>query len=285
MTKARDLASASTALSAVSATELAFVDGVTSAIQTQIDAKAPSSTAVTLTGTQTLTNKTLTSPVIASVVNNTLTSTTGDMIYASAANTPARLGIGSSAQVLTVAGGIPSWATPASSSNLGLKTIVAKTSFSSVSTLNIDNIFSSTYQNYRIMFFGTSSAQIDLRMSFRSGGTPNTTASNYRDQNFLYGSDGGNIFTPNNGTNDFFVIGRGISTFNWSIMLDVLSPFATAGTNLSSRSSYQGGTNVAYHASQGGCLTVTTSYDGIGLFTSSGTITGNYIVYGYGETV
>jgi hypothetical protein len=39
MTKARDLANASTALSAVSATELAFVDGVTSAIQTQLDAK------------------------------------------------------------------------------------------------------------------------------------------------------------------------------------------------------------------------------------------------------
>jgi hypothetical protein len=59
MSKARDLANAGTALGAVSATELAFVDGVTSAIQTQIDAKAPSSTAATLTGTQTLTNKTI----------------------------------------------------------------------------------------------------------------------------------------------------------------------------------------------------------------------------------
>jgi hypothetical protein len=39
MSKARDLANAGTALGAVTATELAFVDGVTSAIQTQIDAK------------------------------------------------------------------------------------------------------------------------------------------------------------------------------------------------------------------------------------------------------
>lgn len=39
MTKARDLANASTALSAVSATELAYLDGVTSAVQTQIDGK------------------------------------------------------------------------------------------------------------------------------------------------------------------------------------------------------------------------------------------------------
>ena len=113
MSKARDLANAGTALGAVTATELAYVDGVTSAIQTQIDTKAPSSTAVTLTGTQTLTNKTLTNPVIASVVNNTLTSTTGDMIYASAANTPARLAIGSTDQVLKVTGGVPAWATPA----------------------------------------------------------------------------------------------------------------------------------------------------------------------------
>ena len=40
MTKARDLANAATALSAVSATELAYLDGVTSALQTQMDAKA-----------------------------------------------------------------------------------------------------------------------------------------------------------------------------------------------------------------------------------------------------
>ena len=44
-------------------------------------------------------------------IAKTLTSTTGDIIYASSANTPARLGIGSSGQVLTVASGIPSWAT------------------------------------------------------------------------------------------------------------------------------------------------------------------------------
>lgn len=41
MTKARDLANASTALSAVSATELGYLDGVTSAVQTQLNAKQP----------------------------------------------------------------------------------------------------------------------------------------------------------------------------------------------------------------------------------------------------
>ena len=38
--------------------------------------------------------------------------TTGDIIYSSSGTTQARLGIGSTGQVLTVASGVPSWATP-----------------------------------------------------------------------------------------------------------------------------------------------------------------------------
>jgi hypothetical protein len=40
MTKARDLANAASAFAAVSATELGYVDNVTSSIQTQINTKA-----------------------------------------------------------------------------------------------------------------------------------------------------------------------------------------------------------------------------------------------------
>jgi hypothetical protein len=51
--------------------------------------------------------------------------TTGDTIYSSSGSTPARLGIGSTGQVLTVAGGIPSWSTPASSSLTSASATVA----------------------------------------------------------------------------------------------------------------------------------------------------------------
>ena len=117
MTKARDLANSAAAFSAVSATELGYVDGVTSAIQTQLDAK----------------------------VAKTLTSTTGDIIYASAANTPARLGIGSSATVLTVAGGVPTWAAAAAGGKV-LQVVSASysTSTSSSSASYIDTGLTAT---------------------------------------------------------------------------------------------------------------------------------------------
>jgi VCBS repeat-containing protein len=54
MTRARSIADVGTALATVSATELGYLDGVTSAVQTQLNAKAASSTA------------TLTSPVLVS---------------------------------------------------------------------------------------------------------------------------------------------------------------------------------------------------------------------------
>lgn len=71
------------AVASTTAAEIEYVNGVTSAIQTQLDGK----------------------------IAKTLTSTTGDMIYASGANTPARLAVGSSGQVLKSVGGIPTWAT------------------------------------------------------------------------------------------------------------------------------------------------------------------------------
>lgn len=45
-------------------------------------------------------------------IPKTLLTTAGDTIYASAANTPAKLAKGTNGQVLTLASGLPSWATP-----------------------------------------------------------------------------------------------------------------------------------------------------------------------------
>ena len=66
-------------------------------------------------------------PSVEGGIQPTLLSTTGDIMYASSASNPARLAIGSSAQVLTVASGIPSWATPAGGGKV-LQVVHASTS-------------------------------------------------------------------------------------------------------------------------------------------------------------
>jgi len=57
--------------------------------------------------------------------DKSILTTTGDIYYASSANTPARIGIGSSGQVLTVASGIPSWATASGGGSLTLHSTTA----------------------------------------------------------------------------------------------------------------------------------------------------------------
>jgi hypothetical protein len=74
MSKARDLANAGTALTSVSATELGYIDGVTSAIQTQIDTKLATATASSTYAP--LSGPTLTSPVIVSPEERTTVSAT-----------------------------------------------------------------------------------------------------------------------------------------------------------------------------------------------------------------
>ena len=60
--------------------------------------------------------------------------TTGDMVYSSSGSTPARLGIGTTGQVVTVAGGVPTWATPAGGGGKVLQVVQGTFSTSATST-------------------------------------------------------------------------------------------------------------------------------------------------------
>ena len=106
--------------------------------------------------------------------------TLGDIAYRSAtSNTNTRLGIGSTGQVLTVASGIPSWATPATASS-GL-TLIQRTSFSNVAgtSTTFDGVFTSTYKTYLVVVETIDAATYsdDLQMQFRyAGPTTKTTA-------------------------------------------------------------------------------------------------------------
>ncbi len=57
----------------------------------------------------------------AAFINDSLLTTTGDIIYASGVSTPARLGIGSTDQVLKVSGGVPTWGAAPAASHIGVR--------------------------------------------------------------------------------------------------------------------------------------------------------------------
>jgi hypothetical protein len=88
-------------------------------------------TGITVTnGTGPIPSVALTTPVSATNGGTAQsTYTTGDMLYASAANTLAKLSIGTTSQTLTVVDGIPSWVTPSS----GGMTLISTTTLTGAS--------------------------------------------------------------------------------------------------------------------------------------------------------
>ena len=124
-------------------------------------------TAVTVdkTTAQTLTNKTLTSPALTTPTISTAT-TNGDILYGTGSGALSRLGIGSSAQVLTVSGGVPSWATPSSA-----------TSFPAFSATYSGNQTISTATLTKLLF---DTEQFDTASNFASSRFTPTTAGYYQ---------------------------------------------------------------------------------------------------------
>jgi hypothetical protein len=99
--------------------------------------------------------------------------TTGDTIYSSSGSTPARLGIGSTGQVLTVSGGIPSWATPSSGGGL---TLLQSLSLSGASVTS-STFTATSYKNYFVVlsdiYLANPNSDFDLRLNADSGSNYN----------------------------------------------------------------------------------------------------------------
>jgi hypothetical protein len=82
-----------------------------------------------------LTSPALTTPTISTATTN------GDLLYGTGSGALARLGIGASATVLTVSGGIPSWAAPAAASSANYSLLNAGgTALTAAATITVSGI-------------------------------------------------------------------------------------------------------------------------------------------------
>ena len=118
-------------------------------------------------------------PVITNSSTDLIT-TAGDLLYGTAADTVARLGIGTANQVLAVNSGAtaPEWKTVAASG----ATLVKRVAFSGVASTgtDFDGVFTSTYGTYIISFeeaiAGTGGLTQDVQMLVRVSGADRTSS-------------------------------------------------------------------------------------------------------------
>jgi hypothetical protein len=101
--------------------------------------------------------------------------TTGDTIYSSSGSTPARLAIGSTGNVLTVAGGVPTWAAPAGGGSSWSLLNTGGTALTGASTITVSGI--SGVDKIQVIVEGASAvnASVEMKIRFNSN-----TSSVYR---------------------------------------------------------------------------------------------------------
>lgn len=198
--------------------------------------------------------------------------TLGDISYrSSTANTNTRLGIGSTGQVLTVASGVPSWSTPSS----GGLVFINRTSFSASASASVNDVFSSTYDNYKLVIYASGDSTRDFQLRLRVGGTDNSGASNYlwhRDSSFSSTS------LDTDRTDSYWNVGVTDTVAKFPAIVELGNPFLAETTGIAA----VGGrhtltmTMTGYHNQA-------TSYTGFTFFPNAGNLTGSVSVYGYAK--
>jgi hypothetical protein len=206
--------------------------------------------------------------------------TTADIIYSSSGSTPARLGIGSAGDLLTVDGsGVPTWSAPASAGALTL--ITTATASGTATTLSIDSCFSATYTSYLILSVMKTAVESGFSCKLRASSTDSSTAYYYSG---FYNSSSSSTLQATAGANAGSFLLRDIGTEQGLHTLSVANPFNAIDTSIL-MTGMQGwaGSNTE-NVNLNGAHHVSTSYDGISFISSSGNLTGTVRVYGYSNS-
>jgi len=163
----------------------------------------------------------------------------------------------------------------------GLVLISTTTIGSAVSSVSVDNCFSSTFDQYKIMIaFQSASTAQSLQMRLRVSNTDNSS-SNYRwgsverpSLNTTTGAFNGNTATSWALTTYGQETGIAEVTLNYPFAAFVPSMVVISGTS-------DNASNRSFTYLSGGSMTVSTSYTGFTIIPQSGTFTGGQItVYG-----
>ena len=160
--------------------------------------------------------------------------------------------------------------------------LLAKDTFSAVTKVSFDNVFSNTYKQYKIVFdmVKNSATNRNIDMRLRASGTDNSS-SQYNWQ-YIYGESttvgASRSATASEWVNVVYGLANGAEK---SItILEVHNPFQTANATANVGRGYKlGQADIGMDVSAYG-MDVTTSYDGFSVYPTAETITGSITVYG-----
>lgn len=154
---------------------------------------------------------------------------------------------------------------------------INKTTMSAVSAQSFDNVFSSTYRNYRIIIDATSTTAGNWTLRYRTSGSDNSTG------NYTFSGIGAGvgadvpIYTPRGNAANTYTIFNSVS--NIRLDLNIYTPFAAVNTGWGG---FFGEYNSNNLATPVGRFTANTSFDGFSLLCTQ-PMTGTISVYGYKE--
>ena len=161
----------------------------------------------------------------------------------------------------------------------GLKVVKAETAFSAVSSVTADNVFTSAYSNYRILFTSTTAVGgPQMNITLRAGGVAATNNYNFQQVNF----NSTVVAASFTAAASAWAAGLTSTTTCWWA-IDLFNPQATAATQMILSMSQNPLINGSWLYWSNN--TNATAYDGIGFAPASSTITGSYTIYGYGKAL
>jgi hypothetical protein len=177
------------------------------------------------------------------------------------------------------------WATVGPSASA--LTLINRTAIVASSSQAFDNVFTSTYENYLILFdqkFG-SSAGASLRFQYRYAGPTTQTASYFG--GYVYVNPASSVVAGlgvvNNAASAQLCTWQAVSTAAGAATL-YISGVAVSGTAKPSAIGGVSDNNSAFVASGGFVCDTARNYTGFILTASTGTFTGDVSVYGYAQS-
>lgn len=165
----------------------------------------------------------------------------------------------------------------------GLVCVKAETAFTTSSAVTVDNVFSSSYTNYRIMIRMTAAGNINTSFQLRVGGVT-ATGSNYNSQ--IISGSSTSVATIRVSSGSSYNLNGVNGAFFTTNTLDIYAPALAEPTSIQNHANQSDGAYTAPFIYIGnGNHTLSTAYDGFVFTPSSTTLTGTYTVYGYSKAV